>query len=231
MKKAVLGALLILLGLTGCDLLSSSSSEGGLDLYLTTEQQTGSLPSLSVADAGQDLGLAHDSAGHGRRWGHFPYDSIASATIVVQEVKVYGRQQRGTSVFTGSQQIELLNIKSELGALLAQATIEPDTIRALELRVEQGQIQLKNGRTFTLRVPVTEGRVLVLFHPPLVVQEGQTIQITLEFNLSRSFVAIPDPSTGGIREFLFKPVIRPVRVKTVEGVGHFGRGRMGGHGG
>lgn len=216
----LLGALALWMG--GCDWLSQEQSGSALEVYLTTEQQTGQLPSLSVQDTGPTV--AHDDGRRGPRFGRFPYDSIAAATIVVREVKVYGRQQRGTTVLSSSKPINLLDIKNELGVLLGQAQIRPDTIRALELTVDQGEITLKDGRKFSLRVPGTNGRLLVLFHPPLVVQQGQTIQITIEFDISRSFVAVRDPATGSIREFLFSPVIRPVRAKAT-GFGTGGRGR------
>ena len=77
-------------------------------------------------------------------------------------------------------------------------------------------LKVKDGETFSVKVPSGQQTGIKLFiNPGLVVQGGLTSELLLDFDLSNSFVLQGNMDTpAGIKGFHFKPVIRAVNKST-----------------
>ena len=108
-------------------------------------------------------------------------------------------------------QIDLLELTNGISEKIASADLEPGAYDMIRIHVLDAKVLLNDGTEFDLKVPSgsTSG-LKVKIKPEVVIQEGQTSDILLDFDVSKSFVAKGNVSAGLITGFNFKPVIRGV---------------------
>ena len=79
----------------------------------------------------------------------------------------------------------------------------------VRLHVVDATVELKDGSTFDLKVPSgSSSGIKVLINPSIYLTEGQTYDVLLDFDVSKSFVL--KGNLNHIVGFNFKPVIRGV---------------------
>lgn len=159
----------------------------------------------------------------------FPIDMIESATITISKVeirKVGDGEPDGYPFILLTDEPEtfnLLELRNGVVADLLDMEIPAGEYDMIRLYVTDAGLKLKTGIEFSVKVPSGSQTGLKLkIDTPLVISEGLTEELLLDFDLSGSFVLQGNPFTpAGIRGFILKPVIRVVNVSTagrVEGV-------------
>lgn len=108
--------------------------------------------------------------------------------------------------------IDLMLLRNGLTDLLVDATIPVGKYDMLRLYVKDAKIVVGEGHEYTLKVPGgAESGLKVFLSSPVVVTEEGLAEILVDFDLSRSFIAIGNTKNKhGIKGFIFKPVIRAV---------------------
>jgi hypothetical protein len=109
-------------------------------------------------------------------------------------------------------EIDLMQLRNGLSQLLANVEVPVGVYDMVRLYVENAEIVLDNEKTFPLKVPGgSAGGLKVFLSNNIVVTEEGLAEVLIDFDLSRSFIALGNPKTKkGIHGFIFKPVIRAV---------------------
>ena len=109
-------------------------------------------------------------------------------------------------------EIDLLKLQNGITTMLAKADIPVGSYDMIRLRIVDATIVLADA-SFILKVPSgsTSG-IKIMLDNDLVVEEGDNVaQVLLDFDLSRSFIAIGNTNgKKGYKGFIFNPVIRAV---------------------
>lgn len=191
-KNLLRGSLMIIVlfafGFTGCD----NSSEGTLKIRLTDTP--------------------------------YPFDLIKEAKVTITGVKVHVSDSSEVSSgfielpFDSPQTFDLMDLQGGVTATLINASLAPGTYNQIRLVVSSGSVKLKDDRSFELEVPSgSESGIKIFPDPPIEVQGGLTTDLILDFDVSRSFIPIPNAETkvDKITGFNFHPVIRVVNNSSV----------------
>ena len=111
-----------------------------------------------------------------------------------------------------TQQFNLLDLRNGITADLLEMTIDTGTYDLIRMHVVEGKIILKDGTTFNLKIPGDKsGSLKIKIDPELVVKDGVTNEVLLDFDVSKSFIIQGNiKAKKGIKGFLFNPVIRAV---------------------
>jgi len=111
-------------------------------------------------------------------------------------------------------EIDLMQLRNGLSQLLANVEVPVGVYDMVRLYVENAEIVLDNEKTFPLKVPGgSTGGLKVFLSNNIVVTEEGLAEVLIDFDLSRSFIALGNPKTKkGIHGFIFKPVIRAVDI-------------------
>lgn len=179
-KTIATGAFTILLLLSAC----------GKDVLLTPEQGT-----MKV--------LLTDSA--------YPIGNVVSAKVTVSKIEVKSDSSSGDS-FTEvnlpqPKTIDLINLRNGLTQDLNEAKVPTGTYSEIRLIANDGQIVLKDGQDYSLKVPSgEESGIKIKINPPVIISRDKTTEMLIDFDLSKSFVQ------QGNGKFLFKPVIRAASI-------------------
>jgi hypothetical protein len=140
----------------------------------------------------------------------FPFDLVDSVVVTIGSVEVIGDEGRVT-IADDDTSFNLLDLRNGVSALLGSVDVPAGTYSEARLTVDDASVFLIDGREFDLDVP--SGRIKVLLDD-LVVEDGQIVTLTLDFDVNRSFVVNGNPDTpAGIKGFKFKPTIVPARVE------------------
>jgi len=154
----------------------------------------------------------------------FPIDTIESATVSIVKVEIRkvggGDQQEYPFVdlpmLEETMELNLLDLRNGVTASLIDMEIEPGSYDLIRLYVDEASLSIKEGETYTLKVPSGSQTGIKLFmDPALNVAGGLTTEVLLDFNVEKSFVLKGNMGTpAGIKGFNFKPVIRAVNNTT-----------------
>ena len=147
----------------------------------------------------------------------FPIDMVESAevTITKLEIRKAGDCVREDTcsfevIWEGSETFNLLDLRNGVIAKLADIEIPEGEYDLLRLYVDEASLKVKDGDTYTVKVPGgSRSGIKVFINPVVLVEEGLTAEMLLDFDLSNSFVVQGNMhSPAGIKGFIFKPVIR-----------------------
>jgi hypothetical protein len=148
----------------------------------------------------------------------FPFSSVTSATVELQRIDI--RRQGGgfetLKAFPGGKLLELVELRNGITEVLFEGNPGPGNYDALRLVVLPKKVVIDEDgtpRSFTdFAVPSgPQTGIKVFIDPVISVVTGLTLDLVLDFDLSRSFVVQGNPATpAGIKGFHFKPVIRAV---------------------
>lgn len=148
----------------------------------------------------------------------FPINLINSTLVTIDKVEIRKRLEtdlNGSSdtfivLSEEEMQINLLELTNGITEEIASADLEPGTYDLIRLHVVDATVLLNDGTTFDLKVPsgYTSG-LKIKINPAIYLGEGQTSDVLLDFDVSKSFV-VKGKIGGHINGFNFKPVVRAV---------------------
>lgn len=140
----------------------------------------------------------------------FPFDLVESTNVTISRVEVHSETGGSVTISDEAAQYNLLDLQEGVFAPLGDVTVEPGTYHSVRLYVEDATIVLIDGTVFDLKVPSDRIKVLV---DDLTIQEGEDVTLTIDFDVSKSFVVQGHPDTpAGIKGFLFKPTVVPAGI-------------------
>ncbi|MFC1484777.1 DUF4382 domain-containing protein, partial [Candidatus Neomarinimicrobiota bacterium] len=151
----------------------------------------------------------------------FPSNLLKNAFIYVDSLDV---RQKGSETDTGAYITlsttpaiyDLMDLRNGVTATLAELDIPGGTYSQVRLFVDSAKVVLIDSSEFPLKVPSGASTGLKVFiRPDIIVEEGITSELLLDFDISKSFVArgsLDGPK--GITGFNLKPVIRAVNLAT-----------------
>jgi len=150
----------------------------------------------------------------------FPIDLIDQALITIDRVEVRLAadslsDENGSSFIVLSeetQQFNLLDLRNGITADLLAFNLDAGKYDMVRVHVAESEIILKNGKTYTLKIPSGNSSGLkIKLSPALEIVSGLTSELLLDFDVNKSFViqgnAVHEDSIKG---FIFKPVVRAV---------------------
>jgi hypothetical protein len=149
----------------------------------------------------------------------FPLDLVTEAHIHVTEVKLH-HEADGDSGFIslpvppGGISLELVALRDGLTADLTSATLPPGTYAQARLVVDDASLTLSNGNVYStalgnleLTSAKTSG-LKIFIDPPFEIVAGHTTSLIFDFDLSKTFHAVPANDPPNAKKFLLMPGIR-----------------------
>jgi hypothetical protein len=152
----------------------------------------------------------------------FPLGDVVSAIVEVERVdlRMVGGEFEELISFT-DRQFDLLELQNGVTEVLFEGNPPMGDYDALRVIVHPVSITIlneqRNEETFTeFKVPSgPQTGVKVFVDPVISVVTSLTMDLMLDMDLGRSFVAQGNPDTpAGIKSFHFKPVVRAINVST-----------------
>lgn len=144
----------------------------------------------------------------------FPYSSVRSAWVTFSEVAV---RQAGappgswTPVLSVPKRVDLVPLRNGILASLAQLNLPDGNYDQVRVTLTQASVDLVSGGSLPLIVPTAASSGLVLSLAPAVTVTGTTVsELLVDFDISRSFTAIGNPTAPS--GFTFDPTLRAVNL-------------------
>jgi hypothetical protein len=148
----------------------------------------------------------------------FPVEMVGNAIVTIDRVEVRHRDDVNQGEDADSfiviseteMEIDLLQLTNGITEEIASADLEAGYYDMIRLHVVDATVILADGTEFDLKVPSGDTSGLkIKLEPAIYLDEGQTSDVLLDFDVSRSFVVRGNPM-GVINGFIFKPVVRGV---------------------
>ena len=118
-------------------------------------------------------------------------------------------------------EIDLLSLSNGITEQLASVELEAGSYDMIRMHVDKSTVILANETEFELKIPSgPDSGLKIKIEPALSVASGQTSDVLLDFDVSKSFVVKGNWKGGAINGFNFKPVVRCVlldRAGRIEG--------------
>lgn len=139
----------------------------------------------------------------------FDMDILSRVEVSFSKVEMY-HNDKYKLLIEKDMTFDILKLRGGLTETLVGIDIEPGVISELRLFVVDAKVYMKNGKVYDMKVPSGAQTGLKLFlEPSLTVKQGLSYELTLDFDISRSFVPLGNPNSAkGITGFNFKPTIR-----------------------
>lgn len=140
----------------------------------------------------------------------FPYDLVSEANVWVDSVDIVSDEDevQTLATFDPAEKYNLLELQNGVTTTLFDGELESGTYSHIRLYVSSASIVLTDEQVFDLMVP--SERIQVLLNG-VTLEEGVDAELTLDFDVSESFIVQGDPTTiAGINGFIFKPVVKPI---------------------
>lgn len=156
----------------------------------------------------------------------FPYEMIESATVSIVKVEIRKKcdcEEEGYPYIElplpdGKDTVvfNLLELMNGVTADLIDMEIEPGEYDLIRLYVAKAGLEVVGGDKYEVKVPSgPQTGIKVFMKPPLKVVSSLTTDVTLDFNLEKSFVLKGNANTpAGIKGFNFKPVVKVINNTT-----------------
>lgn len=146
----------------------------------------------------------------------FPVDLVAKTIVTIDKVEIR-KQETDTAESTfvvineEPMVIDLLTLSNGVTELLASVELEAGSYDMIRMHVTDSKVILNDSTEFDLKVPSGSSSGLkIKINPSLEISNGQTADVLLDFDVSKSFVAKGNWKGGVINGFNFKPVVRCV---------------------
>lgn len=150
----------------------------------------------------------------------FPTDLVEEANVTINKIEIRRSDDIEGNRFVILSEEEmtfnLLDLTNGITAALVDMEIESGAYDLIRLYVSDAGIKLKNGEEYDLKVPSgSQTGIKVFIDPALIVSDGLTSELLLDFDVSKSFVLKGNiNSPAGIKGFNFKPVIKASNLST-----------------
>lgn len=156
----------------------------------------------------------------------FPIDLVSQTIVTIDSVEI--RKQGSdttdasfTTILEDDFEIDLLTLSNGITEQLAAVELEAGSYDMMRMYVSESTVILEDGTEFDLKIPSGSSSGLkVKIEPALTVNSGETTDVLLDFDVSKSFVVKGNWKGGDIKGFNFKPVVRCVlldRAGRIEG--------------
>lgn len=146
----------------------------------------------------------------------FSIDLIEEANVTINKIELRHKDSTEGSpfvvVFEESAEINLVELRNGITQDLTDVELPSGDYDLVRIQVGDASVKLTNGTTYDLKVPsgATSG-LKVFVKPSIIIREGLTSELLLDFELNKSFVVKGNPQDlDNISGFNFKPVIRAV---------------------
>lgn len=148
----------------------------------------------------------------------FPIGMVSSTEVTIDKVEIRQSLESGSEsdegtfilLAEGEMTFDLLELTNGITEQIASADLPAGSYDMIRLHVNGSTVTLKDGTTFDLKIPSgsTSG-LKIKIEPVIQLTEGETSDVLLDFDLSKSFV-VNGNINGIIKGFIFKPVVRGV---------------------
>ena len=146
----------------------------------------------------------------------FPVDLVAKTIVTIDKVEIR-KQETDTADATfvvineEPMVVDLLTLSNGVTELLASVELEAGSYDMIRMHVTDSKVILNDSAEFDLKVPSGSSSGLkIKINPSLEISNGQTADVLLDFDVSKSFVVKGNWQGGVINGFNFKPVVRCV---------------------
>ena len=158
----------------------------------------------------------------------FAFDVVDEATITIDGISVHnsaGATSGFTTLFEGTPvTLDLLSLRDGVTQDLGDFTLPAGTYRQFRLHVTSARLVLTNGNTFTTEDDTlnmtsqdTSGFKVVVT-PPIQIQDGETTEVLLDFDLTHTFQPIPAADALTATSFNLLPVVHARNVTASGGM-------------
>jgi hypothetical protein len=148
----------------------------------------------------------------------FPIDVVKQANVHVSGVKIHkdaSADDGFTDLDVGSGiDIDLLSLRNGVTITAIDQILPAGSIGQIRLLIDSASLTLTNDAVYSTdlgNLDLTSAKTsgLKLFvDPPIQITEGQTTDVLLDFDLSKTFHAVPPPDPLNANKFLLMPGIR-----------------------
>ena len=146
----------------------------------------------------------------------FPVELVSQTIVNIDKIEI--RKQGSDSTDAGfiviseePIEIDLLSLSNGLTEQLASVELDSGSYDMIRMHVTDSKVILKDNTEFDLKIPSGSSSGLkIKIDPSIEVSSGQNIDVLLDFDVSKSFVAKGNWKGGKINGFNFKPVVRCV---------------------
>ncbi len=146
----------------------------------------------------------------------FPFELVSKTMVTIDKVEIR-KQESDTAeanfiVLTDEPiEIDLLSLSNGITEQLASAELEAGTYDMIRMHVTDSKVILNDESQFDLKIPSGSSSGLkIKIDPSIEISDGQTADVLLDFDVSKSFVVKGNWKGGMIKGFNFKPVVRCV---------------------
>lgn len=146
----------------------------------------------------------------------FPIDLVSQTIVTIDRVEIRKQENDTTeasfiTIMEDDFEIDLLSLSNGITEQLASVELEAGTYDMMRLHVVDAQVILTDETVFDLKIPSGSSSGLkIKIEPALTINSGETSDVLLDFDVSKSFVAKGNWKGGMINGFNFKPVVRCV---------------------
>lgn len=148
----------------------------------------------------------------------FPFGLVSEANVWIDKVEIVSDDDGITTLttFDPAERFNLLELQNGVTTPLFEGELAENTYSQIRLYVSDASIVLIDEQVLEIKVPSERINVLL---SGLDIENGFSSELTLDFDVSESFVVQGNPDTpAGIKGFLFKPVVKPINMtSTPEG--------------
>ena len=147
----------------------------------------------------------------------YPVGLISHTYVTIDKVEIRKKLETDMNESTDSfivlsvenMEIDLLELTNGITEQIASAELEAGYYDMIRLHVVDANVVLKDGSDFDLKIPSgsTSG-LKIKIQPEIYLEEGQTSDVLLDFDVSKSFII--KGNVNNITGFNFKPVVRGV---------------------
>ena len=163
----------------------------------------------------------------------FPFDLVAEANVTISRIDIVGGadvaaptdssaadrtgEEGVITILQEERSFNLLELRDGVTATLSDIVLPEGQYTQLRLIVDSASVVMNEGTKYKLTIPSGAQTGIKVLLPDFEVQKDVQTELTLDFDVSESFVVQGNPSTaGGIKGFLFKPVIKPLGLPVAE---------------
>ena len=146
----------------------------------------------------------------------FPIELVSKTIVNIDKIEIrkQSSDSTGAEFITLSEEpmeIDLLTLSNGITEQLASVDLDPGEYDMIRMHVVDSKVILKDNSEFSLKVPSGSSSGLkVMIDPSISVSSGETVDVLLDFDVSKSFVAKGNWKGGNLNGFNFKPVVRCV---------------------
>lgn len=154
----------------------------------------------------------------------FPIGLVSKTIVNIDKIEVR-KQASDTSnaefivLMKEPIQVDLLSLSNGLTEQLASVYLDSGRYDMIRMHVTDSKVILKDNTEFDLKIPSGSSSGLkVKIEPSIEVSSNQTIDVLLDFDVSKSFVAKGNWKGGNLIGFNFKPVVRGILLGMTGGI-------------